>query len=129
MLSFRDCRKNDGSESSGVLIRVSKALFGTRAYPRIRFSDRDGEVTALASRELSSGLATMLGRDVAASADASLDRAEIMIDLGADAESSRLSPTSLEDDSFEISRQGGDLGSIAIRAGSSRGLIHATANF
>src|SRR5579864_2452531 len=98
MLSFRDCRKNDGSESAGVLFRVSKALIGTRAYPRIRFSDRGGEVTALAGRELSSGLATMLGREVATSADASLDRAEIVIDLSADAESSHPTRTSLEDD-------------------------------
>ena len=71
----------------------------------------------------------MLGREVPVSADASLDRAEIVIDLTADAESSRPARTSLEDDSFEISRQGGDVGSIAIRAGSSRGLIHAGANF
>src|SRR5882762_7139583 len=119
MLSFRDCRKNDGSESSGVPFRVSKALIGTRAYPRVRFSGRDGEVAALASRDLSSGLAAMLGRDVAASIDASLDRAEIVIDLSAATESPRSKSSSLEDDSFEISRNGGDLGSIAIRAGSS----------
>src|SRR6266404_9689296 len=99
MLSFRDCRKNDGSEVCGVLYRVSKALFDTRAYPRIRFSDRDGEVTALAGRELSSGLATMLGRDVSTSSDAPLDRAEIVIDLSADAESSRPTRNSLEEDS------------------------------
>ncbi|HWN57185.1 MAG TPA: DUF4838 domain-containing protein, partial [Methylomirabilota bacterium] len=108
---------------------MSKALIGTRAYPRIRFSRRDGEVAALASRDLSSGLAAMLGREVAASMDASLDRAEIVIDLSADAESPRSTSSSLETDSFEISRQGGDLGSIAIRAGSSRGLIHAVADF
>jgi hypothetical protein len=129
MLSFRDCRKNDGSESAGVLFRVSKALFDTRAYPRIRFSGRDSESTTLAGRDLASGLAAMLRRDVSASPDASLDRAEILLDLGADAESSRLSRTSLEDDSFEVSRQGADGGSIAIRAGSSRGLIRACADF
>ena len=70
----------------------------------------------------------MLGREVAASPDASLAPSEILLDLGADAESSRLSRTSLEDDSFEVSRQGGDDGSIAIRAASSRGLIHAAAD-
>ena len=129
MLSFRNRRKNDGSQSAGVLFRVSKALFDTRAYPRIRFSGGDSESTALAIRELSSGLAAMLGRDVSASPDASLAPAEIMLDLSADAESSRSAHNSLEDDSFEISRQGGDDGSIAIRAGSSRGLIHAGADF
>jgi len=51
---------------------VSKALIDTRAYPRIRFSD--GDVAALASRDLSSGLAAMLDREVAASADVSLNR-------------------------------------------------------
>jgi len=108
---------------------VSKALIGTRAYPRIRFSGRAGDVAALASRDLSIGLAAMLGREVPASADASIDRAEIVIDLSADAELSRPARNSLEDHGFEISRQGADVGSIAIRAGSLRGLIHASADF
>ena len=108
---------------------MSWALIGTRAYPRIRFCDHDSEATALASRELSSGLAAMLGREVSASPDASLDRAEIVIDLGDIAETTNSARTSLEDDSFEVSRQGGDVGSIAIRAASSRGLIHAAADF
>jgi hypothetical protein len=86
-------------------------------------------MTALASRDLSSGLAAMLSLEVPASADASLDRTEILIDLSADVESTNAARDSLEDNSFEISRQGGDEGSISIRAGSSRGLIHAAANF
>jgi len=128
MLSFLNRRKNDGSESSGVPFRVSKALIGTRAYPRIRFSGRDGEVAELASRDLSNGLAAMLGREVATSPDASLDAA-ILIDLGAGAESFPPARTSLKDDGYEVSRHGGDVGSIAIRAGNSRDLIHACADF
>ncbi|HYR78420.1 MAG TPA: DUF4838 domain-containing protein, partial [Candidatus Dormibacteraeota bacterium] len=106
---------------------MSKALIDTRAYPRIRFSD--GDVAALASRDLSSGLAAMLDREVAASADVSLNRPELVIDLGDITESPHRASTSLDDGSFEISPQGSDVGSIAIRAGSSRGLIHAVANF
>ncbi|HSU91492.1 MAG TPA: DUF4838 domain-containing protein, partial [Sporolactobacillaceae bacterium] len=107
---------------------MSKALIDTRAYPRIRFSGSGGEVTALASRDLSSGLAAMLGREVAASTDASLDRAEIAIDLSADAESSHPGRTSLSDDSFEVSHHGGDADSIAIRSANSRDLNHACAD-
>src|SRR6266850_2953618 len=123
MLSFPNRRKNDGSESSGVPFRVSKALIDTRAYPRIRFSD--GDVAALASRDLSSGLAAMLDRELASSADVSLNRPELVIDLDDTTESPHRASNSLDDDSFEVSRQGGGDGSIAIRAGSSRGLIHA----
>jgi hypothetical protein len=111
---------------------VSKAGTGTRAYPRIRFSGRDGEVAALAAGDLSGGLSAMLGREVDSSADASIDRAEIVIDLGDGAESTHPARQSLDGDSFEVSRQGGDTGgdtgSIAIRAGSERGLLHAGAD-
>src|SRR5258705_7795288 len=112
MLSFPNRRKNDGSESSGVPFRVSKALIDTRAYPRIRFSD--GDVNALASRDLSSGLAAMLGRELASSADVSLNRPELVIDLDDTTESPHRASNSLDDGSFEVSRQDGDLGSIPL---------------
>jgi hypothetical protein len=128
MLSFPNRRKNDGLVLSRVEYRVSKAGADTSAYPRIRFSARDGEVATLASRDLSLGLSAMLGRDVAASADASIDRAEIVIDLGDRTESTHPERTSLQDDSYEVSRHGREAGSIAIRAGSARGLIRAGAD-
>ncbi len=67
----------------------------------------------------------MLGRSIEASAEASLDRTEIVIDLGDGAESAHPERHALEGDSYEVSRQGGESGSIAIRSGTERGLIRA----
>jgi len=107
---------------------VSKEGVSTRAYPRIRFSGCDGEVTALAAGELSSGLSAMLGGEVVAAADMSIDHAEIVVELGNRTESDHPAGSLLDGDSFEVSRRGGDSGSIAIQAGSERGLIHAGAD-
>jgi hypothetical protein len=91
------------------------------AAAHIRFSASAGEVAMLAARDLSSGLAAMLGIEVASSADASLQPTEIRIDLG-NAIASPTSPIALEGDSFDVSRAAE---SIVIRAGTERGLIHA----
>jgi hypothetical protein len=95
------------------------------AAPRIRFSATGGEVARRAARELSSGLAAMLGVEVESSPDASLVAAEIRIDLGDSATPAHASPIALDGDSFEVSR-GAE--SITIRAGTERGLIHAASN-
>jgi hypothetical protein len=92
------------------------------AAPRIRFSATAGEVAELAARDLSSGLAAMLGAEVSPAPDASLAPAEIRIELGDSAISASASPLALEGDSFEVSRADR---SIVIRAGSERALIHA----
>jgi Domain of unknown function (DUF4838) len=92
--------------------------------PRIRFSATAGEVATLAARDLSSGLAAMLGAEVESSPDAALAATEIRVELGDSASSTR-SPIALEGDSFDVSR-GGE--SIVIRAGTERGLIHAASN-
>jgi Domain of unknown function (DUF4838) len=104
---------------------VSKEGIGARSYPRIRFSGREGEVAALAARELSSGLSAMLGREIDAYADASSDRAAIAIELGEGAESTHPTGSILEGDSFEVSRHSA---AISIRARSERGLFHAGAD-
>jgi hypothetical protein len=94
------------------------------AAPHIRFSASAGEVAILAARDLTSGLAAMLGTEVASSAEASLAPTEIRIDLG----NSAVAPASsvvLEGDSFDVSRAAE---SIVIRAGTERGLIHADSN-
>jgi len=107
---------------------VSKA--GVGPCPRVRFSGAGGEVAALAARDLSSGLAAMLAARVGSSADASLPRAEMRIELGDSAPSAHAAPIALEGDSFEVTREGGGAGagSIVIRAGTERGLIHAASN-
>ena len=104
---------------------MSKAGAGAQAYPRIRFSGRDTEIAAVAARDLSEGLAMMLGNAVSAYADASLAGRELRIDLGESAIATRLGSITLEGKSFDISRSAG---SIAIRAGSERALIHAGAD-
>ena len=104
---------------------MSKAGADTSAYPRIRFGGGDAVVATLAARDLSTGLSAMLGREVAASADASLDRAEVIVDLSDRAESTNPERTSLQGDSYEVSR---GTGSIAIRAGTERALIRASAD-
>jgi hypothetical protein len=101
---------------------VSKAGTDTSAYPRIRFGGGDAVVATLASRDLSTGLSAMLARDVPASADASLDRTEIVVDLSDRAEPTHPERLPLQGDSYEVSR---DTSSIAIRAGSERALIRA----
>ena len=67
----------------------------------------------------------MLGAEVEPSPDPSLSLAEIRIDLSDSATPSGASRDAFEGDSFDISRVGGDPGSIVIRAGTERGLIHA----
>jgi hypothetical protein len=94
------------------------------ATPHIRFSAGAGEVARLAARDLSSGLSAMLGTEVGSSADASLAPTEISIDLG-NLAAAPTSPLALEGDSFDVSRAAG---SILIRAGTERGLIHAESN-
>lgn len=70
----------------------------------------------------------MLGMEVGSSPDASIPRAEMRIDLGDSATAEHAAPIALEGDSFDISREGGGAGSIVIRAGTERGLIHAASN-
>jgi hypothetical protein len=91
---------------------------------RIRFSATAGEVATVAARDLSSGLTAMLGSEVGSSSDASLTQSEIRIDFG---NSAAAAPSSipLEGDSFDVSRAAE---SIVIRAGTERGLIHASTN-
>jgi len=52
------------------------------------------------------------------------------IELGDSAPSAHAAPIALEGDSFEVTREGGGAGagSIVIRAGTERGLIHAASN-
>jgi len=95
------------------------------AAPRVRFSARAGEVATLASRDLSSGLSSMLGAEVASTPDASLTPTEIRIDFGTSTALAPASPIELEGDSFDISRAAE---SIIVRAGTERGLIHAESN-
>jgi Domain of unknown function (DUF4838) len=95
------------------------------AAPRVRFSDRAGDVATLASRDLSSGLSSMLGAEVASTTDASVTPTEIRIELGESTAFAPASPIELEGDSFDISRAAE---SIIVRSGSERGLIHAESN-
>ncbi len=96
--------------------------------PQVRYSATGGEVAAAASRDLSRGLAMMLGSEVEASADVALPRTEIRIDLGRTVVSAHAAPVANEGDSFDISREGDPARSIVIRAASERGLIHAAAS-
>jgi len=107
---------------------VSKAGVAAPFCPRVRFSGAGGEVAALAAGDLASGLATMLAAGVGSSADASVPRAEMRIDLGESPASAPAPPGELEGDSFDVSREAGGAGSIVIRAGTERGLIHAASN-
>ena len=107
---------------------MSNEGVAARACPRVRFSGEGGEVAALAARDLSSGLAAMLALSVESSPDTSMPHSEIRIDLGKSTTSAHASPIALEGDSFDISREGGNAGSIVIRAGTERGLIHAGSN-
>jgi hypothetical protein len=105
--------------------QVGKAGVAAPPVPRIRFSGTGGEVATLAAGELAGGLTAMLGREVTASSDASMSQTEIQIDLGASAASADAASEALEGDSFDVSRESG---SIVIRGGSERGLIHASSN-
>ncbi|MGB9382717.1 hypothetical protein, partial [Candidatus Binatus sp.] len=87
------------------------------AAPRVRVSAKGGEVAAVAARDLSSGLAAMLGIEVVSSTDAALSHTEIRIELGDSAASAYPPSIALEGDSFDVSR-GGD--SFVIRAGTER---------
>jgi Domain of unknown function (DUF4838) len=95
------------------------------AAPRVRFSAIAGEVAMLAARDLSSGLAAMIGSEVSVSTDASLAPTEIRVGLGDSSSDAQASPIALEGDSFDVSRAAE---SIVIRAGTERGLIHAESN-
>jgi hypothetical protein len=96
--------------------------------PHVRYSATGGEVAAAAARDLSRGLAMMLGSEVEASADVALPRTEIRIDLGRTVTSAHAAAIANEGDSFDISREGDPARSIVIRAASERGLIHAAAS-
>ncbi len=107
---------------------MSKAGAAPPSSPKVRFSADGGQLAALAARDLSAGLAAMLSGRVESSPDASLPRAEMRIDLGDSAASAHTAPVALEGDSYDVSRVRGSDGSIVIRAGTERGLIHAAAN-
>jgi len=126
MLSFPNPRKNDGLNASGVLTEVSKAA--ASPCPRVRFHGDGGQLAALAAGDLSSGLGAMLASEVGSFPDASLPPDEIRIDLDDSAASAGPGLIALEGDSFDVSREGGGAGSIVIRAGTARGLIHAASN-
>jgi Domain of unknown function (DUF4838) len=96
--------------------------------PHVRFSATGGEVAGAAARDLSRGLAMMLGSEVEASADVALPRTEVRIDLGRTVTSAHAAPIANEGDSFDISREGDPARSIVVRAASERGLIHAAAS-
>jgi hypothetical protein len=91
-----------------------------RKIPRIRFGG--GDTAALAARDLSNGLSAMLGTTVEDRRDESITGAELRIELGETGQPDRAKHEQLEGDSFEVSRVNN---TIAIRAGSDRGLIHA----
>ena len=95
------------------------------AAPQIRFSAGADEVAKVAARDLAAGLTAILGNEVESSLEASLTPTELRVDLGDSTASSPASEISLDADGFEVSR-GAD--SIVIRAGSERGLVHASAN-
>ena len=98
---------------------MPKKAGGGTAGLKIRYSANADEVVSIAARELAGGLAKMLGIDASASSDPSLDARGMII--GSD--SAVLAPAKLTDDSFQISHP--DTASVAIQAGSARGLLHA----
>ena len=93
--------------------------------PRIRFSASGGEVAKVAARDLAGGLTAMFATEVDSSTDASLATTELRIDLGDSTVSAPASVIALDGDSFDVAR---GLDSIVIRAGTERGLIHASTN-
>ncbi|MGH7813471.1 MAG: DUF4838 domain-containing protein [Candidatus Binataceae bacterium] len=96
-----------------------------RTEPRIAYSDRGGEPAKIAADELAQGLGAMLSGAIDASMHPSIDPLEMRIGFedGVPANASRPGSTP-SGDGFSVSRGGG---SISIRAGSARGLIHAAA--
>ncbi|HLI78791.1 MAG TPA: DUF4838 domain-containing protein [Candidatus Binataceae bacterium] len=102
---------------------MAKKAGGRSSKLDIRYSAEVGEVAAIAARELADGLAKMLAADASASSDPSIDARAIIISSGADAPAN-LALNKLTDDGFEISHP--DKGSLAIQAGSERGLLHAS---
>ena len=96
------------------------------AAPRVRVSAKGGEVAAVAARDLSSGLAAMLGIEVASSTDAALSHTEIGSNLAIPPLPHTLH-RSRSKATASTSRAVGD--SFVIRAGTERGLIHASADF
>ena len=93
------------------------------AAPRIRFSAGTDAVAKVAARDLTGGLKVMLGTEVESTPEASLPATELRIDLGDSPASAPADAIALDGDSFEVSRAAD---SIVIRAGSERGLIHAS---
>ncbi|HEV2170755.1 MAG TPA: DUF4838 domain-containing protein, partial [Candidatus Binatus sp.] len=92
---------------------------------RIRYSAGAGDVAKVGAADLSSGLTAMLGDGVKSSPDSSLLPTEIRLDLNDSPAPTSASTIALQGDGFEVSRAAE---SIVIRAGTERGLIHATAN-
>ena len=103
-------------------------------FPRIVVSGgaldtRHARVTATAAGELATGLAAMLTRPVAVARDAALGSNRMRIELEARRTGDSADPfavDALTGDSFAIARA--DASSIAVGAGSARGLIHAAAD-
>jgi Domain of unknown function (DUF4838) len=81
-----------------------------------------GETASTAARELANGLASMVGREAIVHSDATIDARAILVAWGTGGSGGR-EPNSLSDDRFQVSRPGED--SLAIQAGSERGLMHA----
>jgi hypothetical protein len=99
---------------------MPKKAGGGTAKLSIRHSANAGEAVSVAAGALAEGLARMLGIDASAASDPSLDaRAIIVGNVPAP-----LAPVKLTDDSFQISRP--DEASVAIQAGSERGLLHGS---
>ncbi|HUO06392.1 MAG TPA: DUF4838 domain-containing protein [Candidatus Binataceae bacterium] len=93
---------------------------GAANAPTITFGNRGDQAAAVAGSELSRGLTVMLGREVAAVPISAVSPLEMRIAFGDT--SATASSDALDGDSFTVSRDGG---AIVIRAGTSRGLIHA----
>jgi hypothetical protein len=100
-----------------------------RNYPRVRnapiAASAHGEVVATAASELAGGLGAMFGRAVEREADPSLDSRTMRIDF-ADGAENRVDLAAAAGDGFAVGRAGPR--AIAIRAGSERALIHASAD-
>ncbi|HUY37971.1 MAG TPA: DUF4838 domain-containing protein [Candidatus Binataceae bacterium] len=103
-------------------------------FPRIIVSDatpdtRQAQVTATAAGELAAGLAAMLSRPVNVAHDPTLGSSRMRVELDARRGGAPADPfarDTLAGDSFAIARA--DDSTIAVGAGSARGLIHAAAD-
>ncbi len=99
-----------------------------RSFPQIRYGAASGEATVTAVGDLAGGLGAMLRAKLDSTADARVPAREIHIELGDEESALATASTTLDGDSFEIARDGGEHGAIVIRAGSERGLIHGAAD-